>query len=53
MKFDHTWWWRSRLPERKGQACRVLVRGAMNTILVEFQDGLQVVTSRYAVRRIR
>jgi len=47
----HLWWWRSRLPERKGQPCEVLARGRMNSILVRFADGLRVVTSRYAVRR--
>lgn len=49
--FDHIWYWKSRLPERKGQACRVLVRGKMNTILVEFEDGYKVTTSRFAVRK--
>jgi hypothetical protein len=49
--FDHVWWWKSRLPDRKGQRCRVLVRGAMNSITVEFEDGTKVVTSRYAVRK--
>ena len=39
--------------ERKGQRCRVLVRGAKNSVLVEFEDGFTVVTSRYAVRRAR
>ncbi len=48
----HIWFWRKILPERKGSPCRVLRRGAMNSILVEFEDGTQVVTSRYAVRRI-
>ena len=48
--FDHVWFWRSRLPERKGQRCRVLARGAMNSVLVEFEDGTKTVTSRYAVR---
>lgn len=51
--WDHVWWWRSRLPERKGQRCRVLVRGAKNSVLVEFEDGETVVTSRYAVRRAK
>lgn len=50
--FDHYWYWKSRLPERKGQRCRVLVRGKMNSILVEFEDEFKVVTSRYAVRKI-
>ena len=49
----HIWFWRSRLPERKGQKCRVIARGKMNSILVEFEDGYRVVTSRYAVRRTK
>ena len=49
----HVWFWRCRLPERKGQPCRVLVRTqAGNSALVEFEDGLRVVTSRFAVRRL-
>jgi len=51
--FDHIWFWRRVLPERKGQRCRVLVRGKLNTIAVEFEDGFLVFTSRYAVRRVR
>lgn len=50
--FDHVWHWRSRLPERKGQRCRVLSAGANNSVLVEFEDGETVVTSRHAVRRV-
>lgn len=46
------WWWRSRLPERKGQPCDVLARGRMNSIKVRFADGYTVITSRYAVRRV-
>lgn len=49
----HVWYWRKRLGERKGQRCRVLVRGKKNSILVEFEDGHRVVTSRYAVRKIK
>lgn len=45
------WWWKSRLPERRGQECFVTARGKMNTIRVEFADGLFVFTSRYAIRR--
>ena len=50
--YDYIWYWKSRLPERHRQRCRVLVRGKMNSIAVEFQDGFRVVTSRYAVRKI-
>lgn len=50
--FDHIWFWRVKLPERKGQSCRVLGHAKkMNSILVEFEDGYKVVTSRHAVRK--
>ena len=50
--FDHVWYWRARLPERKGQRCRVLVYApAMNSIAVQFEDGAVYITSRYAARR--
>jgi hypothetical protein len=49
--FTHVWFWKARLPERMGQHCRVISRGKMNSILVEFEDGFKVVTSRYAVRK--
>jgi hypothetical protein len=52
-KYDHIWFWKSRFPDRKGQKCRVLTRGKMNSILVEFEDGHRVVTSRFAVRKIK
>jgi len=45
------WHWIKHLPERKGQRCKVLARGKMNSILVEFEDGFRVITSRYAVRK--
>lgn len=51
-QFDRVWFWKSRLPERKGQACRIIARGTMNSCLVEFADGFKVVTSRFAVRRL-
>jgi hypothetical protein len=49
----YIWYWRKK-PEgqdRKGAPCRVLARGKMNSIMVEFEDGYRVITSRYAVRR--
>jgi hypothetical protein len=49
--YDHMWFWRARLGERKGHRCRVVARGRMNSVLVEFVDGYKVITSRYAVRR--
>lgn len=35
---------------RKGERCRVLARGRMNSALVEFEDGYRVVTSRNGLR---
>lgn len=52
MNTTYRWRVRTRLPERFGQSCRVLVRGRMNSCLVEFEDGYRVVTSRNYVRRI-
>jgi hypothetical protein len=54
----HYWFWKSKLPERHRQPCRVLARTRVapkgrwcaNSVLVEFADGFRVVTSRHAVR---
>jgi hypothetical protein len=45
------WRVRTRLAERFGQSCRVLMRGRMNTVVVEFEDGVRVATSRWYVRK--
>lgn len=47
----YVWRVRTRFPERFGQRCRVLVRGALNSALVEFEDGFRVVTSRNYLRK--
>jgi hypothetical protein len=49
--FAYYWRVRARLPERYGEPCRVLCRGALNSCLVEFADGERFVTSRNYVRR--
>ncbi|HVW21129.1 MAG TPA: hypothetical protein VHC86_07915 [Opitutaceae bacterium] len=36
---------------RKGQRCRILARGRLNTALVQFQDGHLAVVSRNALRK--
>lgn len=67
--FPYAWTWRTRTWEfpgatvkvpwfgdgvdRAGQSCRVVVRGSMNSALVEFADGWRVVTSRGGLRRAR
>ena len=52
-EFQYIYVWGPRLMgfARKGQACRVLVRGSMNSALVEFEDGFRAVISRSALRR--
>jgi hypothetical protein len=49
----HVYRWRKHRPELFGRACRVLARGRMNSVLVEFTGGERHVVSRHAVRRIR
>jgi hypothetical protein len=51
--FPYRWRVRTRLPDRYGQRCRVTARGSLNSIRVEFDDGFEVVTSRWYLRRIR
>jgi hypothetical protein len=49
--WPYRWHWRARLPERHGQLLRVVARGALNSCMVEFQDGFRAITSRNALRR--
>lgn len=37
---------------RKGQRCRVLARGKLNSCLLEFEDGSKVISNRNALKRI-
>lgn len=36
-----------------GRLCRVICRGAMNSALVEFENGQREVISRNAIRRVK
>lgn len=53
MIFPYLWAWRRRPADRdrRGERCRVVARGTMNSALVEFEDGYRVVTSRNGLRR--
>lgn len=54
MTFPYVYRWKPTLVrplDRKGQPCRVLVRGSRNSCLLQFEDGFLVVTSRNAIRR--
>jgi hypothetical protein len=48
---DHVYRWKKYRPDLFGQRCRVLARGAMNSVLIEFADGTRHCVSRYAVRK--
>ena len=57
MTYRYVWGPRFRVPgmpvlDRKGQTCRLLARGRMNSALVEFEDGYLAVVSRNALRRV-
>ena len=51
--YDRYWRWRKWLGERHRQRCRIVAVGKMNAALIEFEDGCRVISSRYAVRRIK
>lgn len=49
----HVW---ANNPVRKklyGKKCKAIKFVAMNTVLIEFEDGVQHVVSRNAIRRIK
>lgn len=51
----HRYHW-GNTPERarlKGKLCRVVARGAMRSVLLQFENGHRTVTSARAVRRIK
>ncbi len=52
--FAYVWAWGPKYPrtlDRKGQRCRVICRGKMNSCLIEFRNGLKAVVSRNGLRR--
>ena len=56
MTHVYTWGPRGNMPgamSRKGERCRLLARGAMNSAMVEFEDGYLAIISRNAIRRIK
>ena len=54
--YVYSWGPRGNMPgamSRKGQPCRLIARGSMNSALIEFQDGFRAVVSRNALRKVR
>jgi len=52
MAFNRIYAWgnNSVRAKMKGKRCRVLARGKMNSVLIEFEDGTKTVTSYRALR---
>ncbi len=50
---NYYWFWKKWLPSRNGERCKILARGSMGSVLVEFEDGWKVITSRWAVRKVK
>jgi hypothetical protein len=50
VQWPYVWFWRAKHGHRKASAA-AWARGAMNSIGVEFPDGVRAVTARHAVRR--
>jgi hypothetical protein len=36
----------------KGKYCVILARGRMNSVLVQFEDGHRIITSRYSIKEV-
>lgn len=51
LTFDRVWYWRTTLPERKGQRCRVIARGKLNSACIEFEDGTRHIVVRHGFRK--
>jgi hypothetical protein len=48
------WVWKARglrTLDRAGDRCRILARGRMNSVLIEFKDGARAVVSGNGLRR--
>jgi hypothetical protein len=50
-RWPYLWTWNRYLARYRGWPCRVRVRGSLNSALVVFPDGYQVVTSRNGLRK--
>lgn len=53
IRYEHYWRLNCRLPERKGKPCRVLAKGKMGTILIEFEDGVRYFVGWRTIRKIK
>ena len=52
MTFDRVYRWRKYRPDLFGQRCRIIARGRRNSCLIEFENGVKHVVSRFAIRKL-
>ena len=55
MKYPYYFAWGNNEVRKKlkGKRLRVIARGALNSALVEFEDGQRVIISRNAIRKVK
>ena len=53
MIYRYAWGNNEKRATMKGKRCKVIVRGRMNSALVEFENGQREIVSRNALRRVR
>lgn len=53
-QMTHRYVWRNNAKRATmyNRPCRIVARGTMNSIMIEFEDGQREIVSRYAVRRL-
>ncbi len=50
--YYYAWGNNSKRVTLKDRPCRVVARGKMNSVLIEFENGQREVVSRYAIRKV-
>ena len=53
MIYRYAWGNNEKRAMLKGKRCKVIVRGRMNSALVEFENGQREIVSRNALRRVK
>lgn len=49
--YPYVWRWRTVMPERCGRRCRIVEHRKGQKVVIEFEDGIQVLARRVALRK--
>ena len=52
-RYYYAWGNNDKRKGLKGKRCKVVFRGAMNSCLIEFENGQREVVSRNAIRKVK